>query len=116
MPYCYGIKNRDWKTGKILGLDVITNGIGLKQKTVLMIDDIVSYGGSVKYGADKLKELGVDKIFAYATHTENSVLDKNKGTLLKSLENNTVERLFTTDSLFTGSHEKITVMEVNRYE
>lgn len=116
MPYCYGIKNRDWKTGKILGLDVITNGIDLKQKTVLMIDDIVSYGGSMKYGADKLKELGVDKIFAYATHTENSVLDKNKGTLLKSLENNTVERLFTTDSLFTGSHEKITVMEVNRYE
>ena len=116
MPYCYGIKNRDWKTGKILGLDVITNGIDLKQKTVLMIDDIVSYGGSMKYGADKLKELGVDKIFAYATHTENSVLDKNKGTLLKSLENNTVERLFTTDSLFTGSHEKITVMEVNWYE
>mgnify|MGYP004509325215 CR=1 FL=1 len=116
MPYCYGIKNRDWKTGKILGLDVITNGIDLKQKTVLMIDDIVSYGGSMKYGADRLKELGVDKIFAYATHTENSVLDKNKGTLLKSLENNTVERLFTTDSLFTGSHEKITVMEVNWYE
>ena len=116
IPYCYGIKNRDWKTGKILGLNVITNGIDLNQKTVLMIDDIVSYGGSMKYGADKLKELGVDKIFAYATHTENSVLDKNKGTLLKSLENNTVERLFTTDSLFTGSHEKITVMEVNRYE
>ena len=116
IPYCYGIKNRDWKTGKILGLDVITNGIDLKQKTVLMIDDIVSYGGSMKYGADRLKELGVDKIFAYATHTENSVLDKNKGTLLRSLENNTVERLFTTDSLFTGSHEKITVMEVNRYE
>ena len=81
-----------------------------------MVDDIVSYGGSMKYGADRLKKLGVGKIFAYATHTENSVLDSNKGTLLKSLENDTVERLFTTNSLFTGSHEKITVMEVSQYE
>lgn len=48
----------------------------------------------------------------YATHTENSILDKEKGTLIKSLENNTVNRLFTTNSLFNGSHEKITVMEV----
>ena len=39
-------------------------------------------------------------------------LDKEKGTLIKSLENNTVNRLFTTNSLFNGSHEKITVMEV----
>lgn len=52
------------------------------------------------------------EIYAYATHTENSILDKEKGTLIKSLENNTVNRLFTTNSLFNGSHEKITVMEV----
>lgn len=110
--YCYGEKKRDWKTGKILGLEIKTNGIDLKGKTVLMIDDIVSYGGSLYYSANTLKEYGVDKIYAYATHTENSVLDKEKGTLIKALENNTVEKLFTTNSLFTGTHEKIEVMEV----
>lgn len=110
--YCYGEKVRDWKTGQILGLDVKTNGIDLTNKTVLMIDDIVAYGGSLFYSAKALKELGVNKIYAYVTHTENSILDKEKGTLIKSLENNTVERLFTTNSLFNGNHEKITVMEV----
>lgn len=112
IPYCYGEKNRDWKTGKILGLDVRTNGTDLKDKAVLMIDDIISYGGSLHFSALKLKELGVEEIYAYATHTENSILDKEKGTLIKDLENNTVKRLFTTNSLFTGEHEKITVMEV----
>ncbi len=112
VPYCYGEKNRDWKTGKILGLDVRTNGIELKGKDILMIDDICSYGGSFSFSAKALKELGVNKIYAYATHTENSVLDHEKGTLIKSLEDGTVERLFTTNSLFTGKHDKITVLEV----
>lgn len=110
--YCYGEKVRDWKTGKILELKINTNGIDLINKTVLMIDDIISYGGSLFHSANALKKLGVHKIYAYATHTENSVLDKEKGTLIKSLENNIVDRLFTTNSLFTGNHEKITVVEV----
>lgn len=112
LMYCYGEKKRDWKSGKILGLEIRNNGIDLNDKMVLMIDDIIAYGGSLFYSANALKEVGVDKIYAYATHTENSILDRNKGTLIKSLENNTVERLFTTNSLFTGSHDKITVMEV----
>lgn len=110
--YCYGEKKRNWDTGKILGLDIKSNGIDLSGKTILMIDDIISYGGSLYYSANTLKDSGVGRIYAYATHTENSILDRNKGTLIKSLENNTVERLFTTNSLFTGSHDKITVMEV----
>ena len=111
-PYAFGIKKRDWNTGKILGLEIQDNGINLKDKTILMIDDIISYGGSLYYSAKALKEIGVGKIYAYATHTENSILDKEKGALIKALENNTVEKLFTTNSLFTGKHEKIEVMEV----
>lgn len=110
--YCYGEKKRDWNTGKILGLDIKSNGIDLSGKTILMIDDIIAYGGSLYYSANTLKDNGVDKIYAFATHTENSILDKEKGTLIKLLKNNTVERLFTTNSIFTGTHEKITVMEV----
>ena len=112
IQYCYGEKNRDWKTGKILGLTVRTNGIDLAGKNVLMADDIIAFGGSLHFGAAELKKRGAGRIYAYATHTENSVLDKEKGTLIKDLENNTVERLFTTNSLFSGKHEKITVMEV----
>ena len=113
IQFCYGKKIRDWDSGKILGLDIENEmNINLNDKTILMVDDIIAYGGSMYFGALKLKELGVGNIYAYATHTENSILDAEKGTLIKSLENNTVERLFTTNSLFNGKHEKITVMEV----
>ena len=106
--YTYGNKTRNWETGKISKLEIVNPfNIDLKDKTILMIDDIISYGGSMKYSAARLKELGVGKIYAYATHTENSVLDKEKGTLIKSIENGTVEKLFTTDSIFTGKHGKI---------
>lgn len=110
--YICGMKKRDWETGQIKGLDVIDNGIDLKGKTVLMIDDIISFGGSLYFSALKLKELGATKIFAYATHTENSVLDVERGRLRQLLEDGTVDMLFTTDSIFTGSHEKIEVTEV----
>jgi ribose-phosphate pyrophosphokinase len=110
--YCYGEKKRDWETGKILGIDIRTNGINLENKIVLVLDDLISYGGSIHYGVQELMNYKPEKVYAYATHCENSVLDKEKGTLIKDLENNTVERLFTTDSLFTGKHEKIKVMEV----
>lgn len=113
LPYCYGKKVRDWETGKILGLEIENEmNIDLKGKTIFMIDDIISYGGSMFFGSKKLKELGVGDIYAYASHTENSILDKDKGTLIKALEDGTVKRLFTTNSIFTGQHEKITVMEV----
>lgn len=110
--YCYGEKIRDWDTGKILGLEIRSNGIDLRDKIVLIIDDICSYGGSIYYSANEITSHNPKKIYAYVTHCENSVLDKEKGTLIKDLENNTVERLFTTGSLFTGKHEKIKVMEV----
>lgn len=110
--YCYGEKKRDWDTGKILGIDIRTNGINLENKIVLVLDDLISYGGSIHYGVQELMNYKPEKVYAYATHCENSVLDKEKGTLIKDLENNTVERLFTTDSLFTGKHKKIKVMEV----
>jgi ribose-phosphate pyrophosphokinase len=110
LMYCYGEKNRDWKTGQILGLNVKTNGIDLTGKTILMIDDIISYGGTMAYSADKLKEMGAAEIYAYASHTENSILDKEKGTFLNRLNDNIINGLFTTNSIYNGSHPKIRVI------
>ena len=107
----YGKKVRDWETGKILGLDIYDcNEIkldhveeevsALEGATVLMIDDIISYGGTLAYSADKLRKLGAKNIYAYASHVENSILDEEKGTLIKRFENGDVKCVFTTDSLF----------------
>ncbi len=110
--YVIGMKMRDWNTGEIQGLDIIANGVDIKEKTVLMVDDIISYGGSMYYSALKLKELGAKDIYAYATHTELSVLDENKGTLIKLLNDGTVKKLFTTDSIYNGNHKKIEVVDL----
>lgn len=134
----YGQKKRNWETGKIEGLDImnkdgqnLTIGIGMdfetggidghcvstvktfmpfEGKTILMVDDIISYGGTMYYSAVKLKELGAKEIFAYATHTENSVLDKENGKLIKCLEDGTVTKLFTTDSIYSGKHPSIEII------
>lgn len=109
----YGKKVRDWSTGKITGLEIYNKNDekvtekDIKNKVFLMIDDIISYGGTMAYGADKLKELGAKEVYAYASHTENSILDEEKGTLLKRLENGTVKKLFTTNSLYSGTNKNI---------
>jgi len=111
-----GHKKRDWGTGKIVGLEITgTEGQTFEEGhfmgcSVLMVDDIISYGGTLAYSADELKRLGFKHIYAYATHTENSILDEEKGTLLKRLNDGTVDMIYTTDSLYSGNHEKITVL------
>lgn len=109
----YGKKVRVWETGEIKGIDVY-NANGEKATfddvnglNILMIDDIISYGGTLAYSSDILKSLGANKIYAYVSHTENSVLDKDKGTFLKRLENGTIEKLYTTNSIYNGHHRKI---------
>lgn len=105
MPYVYGIKNRDWQTGKIIGLDVITNGNDIAGKDILIIDDICSYGGTFLHSARKLKELGANDIYLYVSHCENSILN---GELIKS---GLIKKIYTTDSIFTKEHELIEVLK-----
>lgn len=115
-PKLYGKKVRDWNTGKISHIDVY-NEFNEKateneicRRKVLMIDDIISYGGTMAYSADKLKEMGAVEIYAYASHTENSILDKEKGTFLNRLNDNIINGLFTTNSIYNGSHPRIRVI------
>lgn len=103
----HGDKKRDWATGKILGLDVV--GEVKPDEKVLMIDDICSYGGTMFYSAKKLKELGAGDIDMYVSHCENSILDKERGHLFDDPE--LIHMVYTTDSIFTGHHDKITVLE-----
>lgn len=104
-PYCFGVKNRDWETGDILGLDVVTNGIDIKGKDILIVDDICSKGGTFYHSAKKLKEMGANKIYLYITHCENTIKD---GELLK--DNGLIEKIYTTNSIYTLNEEKIKVV------
>ena len=105
-PYAFGIKERNWSDGKIKCLSVCDCGQTIKGKNILIIDDISSRGGTFYHSAKKLKELGAEKIFLYITHCENTILE---GELLSS---DLIEKVYTTNSLFTAKHEKIEVIEV----
>ena len=105
IPFAYGEKNRDWKTGKILGLNVISNGIDLNGKKVLIVDDISSKGGTFLHSANALKKLGVNEVALYVTHCENTILD---GELVK--DTSPIDRIYTTNSIFRGKNVKIEII------
>ena len=92
MPYAFGMT------------DIICDS------NVLIIDDICSRGGTFYHSAKKLKELGAKNIYLYVSHCENTIL---QGDLLTS---GLIERVFTTDSIFTKTHEKIEVMNYDAYK
>lgn len=112
-PYCYGIKNRYWETGKIVGLDIITHHIDLEGRTILMIDDICSYGGTLYYSAETLLNWNVRHLYSFTTHTENSLLSDHSH-YFKLLQNGVVLRHFTTSSIYRGNLPFIEVIEPPR--
>ncbi len=106
-PYAFGIKRRDWATGKIEGLDVVGNVTDFADKKVLIVDDICSRGGTFFFAAKKLKDLGVGSICLYVTHCENTI---HQGELLKG---NLVDKVYTTNSIYTMTDPKIEVFDYN---
>lgn len=106
IPIVYGVKNRDWKTGEILGIEIHGQTDMLNENTVvLMIDDICSKGGTFYYGSKELEKYGCKTMYLYVTHCENTILE---GNLLK--EDSLFKKVFTTNSIFTAEHEKVEVL------
>ena len=103
--YAFGIKKRDWETGKILGLELMNKEV-VKDRDVLIIDDICSRGGTFYHSAKALKEAGAKNIYLYITHCENTIFE---GELLKT---DLINKIYTTNSIFTKEHEKIEVFEL----
>lgn len=106
LPYAFGIKKRDWKTGKILGLDVSGDVESIKGKNILIVDDICSRGGTFYFSAKCLKELGARNIYLFVSHCENSVFE---GEVLTS---GLIDKVFTTNSILTKEHEKIETIKL----
>lgn len=92
-PSTFGMKNRDWKTGKILSYDILHPEV-VKDKDVLIIDDICSYGGTFYHAAKALKAAGARSVSLFVTHMEKSVFN---GDMYKE---DIMKNIYTTDSLF----------------
>lgn len=103
IPYAFGMKKRDWQTGKILGLEVMGESARVAGNNVLIVDDICSRGGTFFHSAKALKAIGAEKIYLFVTHCENTILE---GEVLTS---GLIERVYTTNSICTVKHEKVEV-------
>lgn len=108
MEYAFGVKRRNWETGQIEGLDIIGDPEKIKGKTILIVDDICSRGGTFFHSAKKLKEMGAGDIYLYITHCENTILDGD------ILNGELIEKVYTTESIFTKEHEKIYVIKTKK--
>ena len=93
IPYAFGMKKRDWETGKILGLDIINSDV-VKGKNILIVDDICSRGGTFYHSAKALKEAGAANISLYVSHLEETVLIGDLP------ESGLIDHIYTTKSIF----------------
>lgn len=103
LPYAFGIKKRDWATGKILGLEVSGDTDNIAGKNILIVDDICSKGGTFLFSAKKLRELGAKNIYLHITHCENTIFE---GELLSG---DLIKKIYTTNSILTKQHDLIEV-------
>lgn len=93
-PYAFGMKKRDWETGKILGLDII-HPENVEGKNVLIVDDICSRGGTFFHAAKALKAAGAKSVSLYVTHLEKTVI---LGEMAST--DGLVDHVYTTQSIF----------------
>ena len=104
--YIHGVKKRDWLSHEIQELQIQSDGIDIVGKSVLMVDDILSSGKTLLIAAEKLKKLGVNKIYLYASHSENRIQYS------PLLTTDIVEKIYTTNSLLTYRHPKIHIINI----
>ncbi|MFX1379217.1 MAG: ribose-phosphate diphosphokinase [Promethearchaeota archaeon] len=71
-------KIRDVKTGEI----TMSGNLNLKNKNVVIADDIISTGGTMSTAIKLAKESGAEKVFAVATHA--LLLDQAKFRIIKA--------------------------------
>ena len=99
LPYTFGMKKRDWKTGQILGLDII-NSENIVGKDVLIVDDICSRGGTFYHSAKALKAAGAKSVSLYVTHLEKTV------TIGDLPNSGLINHIYTTKSIFPDEELK----------
>lgn len=105
-------KKRDAQTGVIQGLFLKEGHLNPGSHCIIM-DDLCARGGTFMSVGKILKEGGAKRVSLLVAHCENTVFE---GPLLK--DDSPIDRIYTSPSMLTKSHEKITLLplEVNDYE
>lgn len=106
LPYVFGVKDRCWETGEILGLEVIDEKGSVAESDILVVDDICSKGETLVCAARALLASGANEIYLFATHCEKTILEG------EVLTTRLVKKVYTTDSICAVEHEKIEIFRL----
>lgn len=68
IPYRFGYKKRDLKTGEIIKYEILAEKEDIEGKKVIIVDDLCMGGRTFKEAAKALKDLGASKVDMYVTH------------------------------------------------
>ncbi len=111
LPVIYCEKIRDFNTGEIKGLEIQGN-IDLKDKNILILDDLCSKGGTFYHTANKLKENGAKNIYLGLCHIEYTI---EKGELLK--ENSPIKHIYGLNTMLNkfSFNDKITIFDTEHF-
>lgn len=101
-------KERDLATGSIqTGKINLSPGLkSLKDKNALVIDDMISGGGTVVKAVALLKQEGVSRIFVFATHP---IFSQNAAAILQEAE---IERVYVTDTILVPKDKRFPKLEI----
>ena len=105
VPYFCANKQRNLQTGEIIGFELI-NCPDIKDKNILIIDDLCVKGGTFMAAAQLLSQNGAKNISLYVTHCETQIFN---GDILKSP---LINKVFTTHSILNDYDKKITFVNI----
>lgn len=91
-----GYKSRP-KPGEVGKLRIIGE---VKDKNVIILDDIIDSGGTLVKAADECRKSGSLKVYAYATH----------GLFTKGSNLENIEKIFTSDTVYRGNEKNVEVI------
>lgn len=102
MPYVTITKNRDLATGTVEAASFD----GTISKRALIVDDMISSGGTIVKAAELLTKNGAEEIYVFATHAVFSAEAPH------ILQNSLVKKVFVTDSVYVPEDKQFEKLEI----
>lgn len=110
--FIFGVKEREWSSQNINSLQIIGAKHMIAGHDIIIVDDIISRGSTLYLISKQLKDMGCKNIYVWASHCENTVLGPHiNGQSLLDYPN-LITKIYTSNSIYTGQHEKIEIMKV----
>ena len=102
------IDKRSPAPGKSRVMNIIRN---VKNKTCIIVDDIIDSGGTIVNAVDALKKSGADEVYVFITHAVLS------GDAVKKIKNSKIKKLIITDTINNSqkikNNNKIEVLSIS---